>query len=42
MSNDLNALAVWTFISPCDIPNDVDEMLVEGEKPVCFVNSLEK
>lgn len=29
MSSDLNALTVWTFISPCDIPGDVEEMLVE-------------
>ena len=40
MSNDLNALAVWTFISPCDIPDDVHELLVEGEKPVCAYKTI--
>ena len=38
--SDLQPLTVWTFISPCDIPDDVSEMLVEGEKPVCAYKTI--
>ena len=38
--SDLQPLTAWTFISPCDIPDDVSEMLVEGEKPVCAYKTI--
>ena len=38
--SDLQPLTVWTFISPCDIPDDVSEILVEGEKPVCAYKTI--
>lgn len=28
------AILAWTFISECPIPNDVNEILVEGEKAI--------
>ncbi len=34
MSNDLVPFAIWTFSEECPIPNDVTNMLVEGEIPV--------
>ena len=40
MSTDLEAVTVWTFISPCDIPDDVSEMLVLGETPVCAYKTI--
>ena len=40
MSNELNPFAVWTFTSPCPIPNDVSEMLVAGETPVCAYKTI--
>ena len=38
--SDLQPLTEWTFISPCDIPDDVSEILVEGEKPVCAYKTI--
>ena len=38
--SDLQPLTAWTFISPCDIPDDVSEILVEGEKPVCAYKTI--
>ena len=38
--SDLQPLTAWTFISPCDIPDDVSDILVEGEKPVCAYKTI--
>ena len=38
--SDLQPLTSWTFISPCDIPDDVSDILVEGEKPVCAYKTI--
>ena len=38
--SDLQPLTAWTFISPCDIPDDVSYILVEGEKPVCAYKTI--
>ena len=38
--SDLQPLTAWTFISPCDIPDDISEILVEGEKPVCAYKTI--
>mgnify|MGYP003397066213 CR=1 FL=1 len=38
--SDLQPLTAWTFISPCDIPDDVSEILGEGEKPVCAYKTI--
>ena len=38
--SDLQPLTAWTFISPCDIPDDVSEILVEGENPVCAYKTI--
>ena len=38
--SDLQPLTAWTFISPCDIPDDVSEILVEGEKPGCAYKTI--
>lgn len=40
MSNELNPFAIWTFTAPCPIPNDVSEMLVPGETPVCAYRTI--
>ena len=33
MATELSALTAWTFISECEVPSDVQNMLVEGEAP---------
>ena len=38
--SDLQPLTAWTFINPCDIPDDVSDILVEGEKPVCAYKTI--
>ena len=40
MANELQPFAVWTFSAPCPIPNDVADMLVEGETPVCAYKTI--
>lgn len=40
MSNDLQPFAVWTFSTPCSVPNDVMDMLVPGETPVCAYKTI--
>lgn len=40
MANDLQPFAVWTFAAPCAIPNDVVDMLVPGETPVCAYKTV--
>ena len=32
MSTELNEKIVWTFQFPCDVPNDVSNILVAGEE----------
>ena len=40
MSNDLQPHAVWSFSTPCPVPNDVMDMLVPGETPVCAYKTI--
>ena len=40
MANELTPFAVWTFGVPCPIPNDVNEILVDGETPVCAYKTI--
>lgn len=40
MENDLQPLAVWTFIAECPVPGDVTEMLVPDETPVCAYKTI--
>lgn len=30
--NDLQPILTWTFISKCDVPKDIENMLIDGEK----------
>ncbi|EOS45679.1 hypothetical protein C809_02866 [Lachnospiraceae bacterium MD335] len=32
MGNDLQEYAIWTFSAPCEIPKDIQDMLVTNEK----------
>lgn len=40
MSNSLQAFAEWTFFRQCAIPNDVTELLVPGEVPICAYKTI--
>ena len=40
MSNDLQALAYWTFTTPCPVPRDVSDMLIPGETAVCAYKTI--
>ena len=37
---DVNNILVWTFVSECLIPNDVNNLLVEGEVAVAAYKTL--
>ena len=40
MANDLQAFAIWTFSTPCAVPDDVNDMLISGETPVCAYKTV--
>lgn len=40
MTNDLQPFALWTFVTPCRVPNDIEDMLVPGEGPVCAYKTI--
>lgn len=40
MANELQPFAVWTFTTQCNIPNDVADMLISGEEPVCAYQTI--
>lgn len=40
MSNELQAFATWTFSSEAPVPNDVDDLLVDGERPVAAYKTI--
>jgi hypothetical protein len=40
MDNLLQPLAIWTFASPCSVPNDVQDLLVEEEKVACAYKTI--
>lgn len=40
MDKLLQPLAIWTFASPCSVPNDVQDLLVEEEKVVCAYKTI--
>lgn len=40
MANELQPFAIWTFSSPCEIPDDVLDMLISGEQAVCAYKTI--
>ena len=40
MANDLTPFAMWTFIAPCAVPSDVNELLIPGETAVCAYKTI--
>ena len=40
MANELALLATWTFAAECPVPNDVEDLLVEGEQAVCSYKTI--
>lgn len=40
MTNELSLLATWTFAFECDIPNDVNELLLAGEKAISAYKTI--
>lgn len=38
--NELQTIQAWTFVSECDIPKDVDSMLVPGEEAVAAYKTI--
>lgn len=40
MANELQPFAMWNFTAPCEIPNDISDMLVPGEQPVCAYKTI--
>ncbi len=39
-TNELANIASWTFTMECPIPKDINEMLVEGERPFCAYKTI--
>lgn len=39
-TNEIANIAVWTFNAPCDVPHDVERMLVDGEKVYCAFKTI--
>lgn len=37
---EMTPILLWTFLSECPIPNDVDELLVDGEKAVAAYKTI--
>ncbi len=40
MTDDLQPLAVWTFGLECNIPKDINEILVDGEVAECAYKTI--
>jgi hypothetical protein len=40
MQNETSPMLIWTFISECPIPEDVKDLLVEGEEAVAAYKTL--
>ena len=40
MANELQPFAVWSFISECAVPNEVSNILVEGEVAHCAYKTI--
>lgn len=40
MGNELSYLANWTFNEKCNVPDDVNDMLVIGEEPYCAYKTI--
>ncbi len=38
--SELAFLATWTFAADCDLPKDIDSLLVDGEKAVCCYKTI--
>lgn len=38
--NELATLQAWTFVSECPIPNDVEDLLVDGEQAVAAYKTV--
>lgn len=37
---DLKEMLVWTFVNECDVPNDVQDILVYGEEPIAAYKTI--
>ena len=37
---EMTPILLWTFLSECSIPKDVDELLVDGEKAVAAYKTI--
>jgi len=37
---EITPILLWTFLSECSIPNDVDELLIDGEKAVAAYKTI--
>ena len=37
---DLKEMLIWTFVSECDIPSDVQDVLINGEIPVAAYKTV--
>lgn len=40
MQNETSPIIIWTFISECPIPDDVKDLLVEGEEVIAAYKTL--
>ncbi|WDU83619.1 PH domain-containing protein [Caloramator sp. Dgby_cultured_2] len=40
MQNETSPIIIWTFISECPIPDDVKDLLVEGEEAIAAYKTL--
>lgn len=36
----LKAMLTWTFNTECPVPNDIENILVEGEKAICTYKTI--
>ena len=40
LNSNLEPYATWTFSKSCKVPDDVQGMLIIGEKPVCAYKTI--
>lgn len=40
MANELQHYLMWTFTNEVDVPEDVESLLVPGERPVCAYSTI--
>ncbi len=39
-TSEIANIAVWTFNAPCNVPQDVEEMLIDGEEIYCAYKTI--